>query len=110
MRVIIEDKKGFSRVFIPESFNDLFLLTRIVDRSDLVSSKTTRRIHRTDSSTRSGDKGERLPMTLTLEVKEVRFQDSEVDRRLRVKGLIRDGPADLISIGSNHTLNITKGM
>lgn len=96
-----EDKKGELKVQI-ECLNDLWVLFNVIYKDDKTISRTTRRI-----ILREGDSGDRKPMILTLEVKDVAFH--EYSNRLRIKGIILSGPEDLISFGSYHTFNVSVG-
>jgi len=53
-----------------------------------------------------GDKGERISMTLQLEVEDVDLH--EFTGRLRIKGIIRQGPEEHVAMGTYHTFNIEK--
>lgn len=109
MRIVSENIRQGSKQLIPESITDLFLLHNLIDSGDLVTARTDRRVRKSGVSGREGDKGERVKMTLTIAVEEVNFQDSEVDHRLRIRGRIQEGPSELVSLGSMHTINIEKG-
>jgi len=85
-----------------EDLNDLWTLYNIIDKNDEVSTRTHRRI-----VLKEGSKGERKQMNLTLRVESVSFH--EFTNRLRVKGLILEGPADFVTYGTYHTFNIEPG-
>ncbi|HUT80004.1 MAG TPA: mRNA surveillance protein pelota [Candidatus Bathyarchaeia archaeon] len=91
---------------IPETIDDLYVLYNVILPGDLVKSRTLRRVRLGDDESRA-DKGDRVPMILTLEVEEVKFH--EFANRLRIKGKITEGPDDLISYGTYHTFNIEIG-
>jgi protein pelota len=98
-------KEGFA-VVIPETIDDLYTLYNIILPSDRVKARTSRRIRFGDEEGRA-DKGERRSMILTIEVEEVNFH--QFANRLRIKGTIIEGPEDLVSFGSYHTINVEKG-
>ena len=76
MKIVKQDTKDGIIEVIPETLDDLWHLSHIVEVSDNVSSKTTRRI-----------------------------QDNTGDK-LRLTGVITRGPEDLIPLGSHHTLEV----
>jgi len=49
----------------------------------------------------------RKPMTLKLKVEDVAFH--AFSKRVRVKGVILEGPSDMVSLGSHHTFNVEPG-
>ena len=91
---------------VPETIDDLYILYNLILPLDKVKARTTRRVRLGEEDGRS-DKGDRVPMVLTLEVEEVKFH--EFANRLRIKGTIIDGPEDLISYGTYHTINVETG-
>ncbi|OLS21971.1 MAG: Peptide chain release factor subunit 1 [Candidatus Heimdallarchaeota archaeon LC_3] len=106
MRLVRENHKQNSKTIIPESLTDIFILKNLIDPNDIITSKTHRRIRKKGIVGREGDKGERITLTLSIQVIETNFQESEVDNRLRIKGIITEGPEEHISLGSSHTINI----
>ncbi len=96
-----DDKKGKLKVQI-EYLNDLWVLFNVIYKDDRIISKTSRRI-----IFREGNSGDRKPMILTLEVKDIAFH--EYSNRLRIKGTILSGPDDLVTFGSYHTFNVSIG-
>ncbi len=97
--------KGYVSL-VPETIDDLYVLYNVIIPNDQVKARTYRRIRQVDDEGRA-DKGERVPMILTLVAEDVSFH--EFANRLRVKGKIIAGPEDLISFGSYHTINIETG-
>ncbi|MHA1185792.1 MAG: pelota family protein [Candidatus Heimdallarchaeota archaeon] len=91
---------------VPETIDDLYVLYNIISPNDQVKARTFRRLRQTDENGRA-DKGERVPMILTLVVEEAKFH--EFANRLRIKGKIIAGPEDLISLGTYHTINTETG-
>lgn len=84
----------------PESFEDLYLLARIISVGDKVEARSTRRFKSSES-----DVGEQKDVTIRLEVEKVEV-DKSADR-LRLTGRITGGrPEEFIKIKSYHTLNI----
>jgi protein pelota len=87
---------------VPDTTDDLWHLTYVVEPGDLVAGDTTRRIQRDDDQLR--DKGgEREHMHVTLEVTDVEFH--RFANRLRVGGEITDCSRE-DQLGLAHTLNV----
>ncbi|TFG32560.1 mRNA surveillance protein pelota [Candidatus Thorarchaeota archaeon] len=89
-----------------EILDDLWHLYNSVGAGDIVVSRTTRRVRVGDEDSRKQE-SVRKPMILKLRVEDVSFHS--FSNRVRIKGQILEGPADLISIGSYHTINIELG-
>ena len=99
MKILKIDQKHGEITVKTENLNDLWSLYNIINKDDIVSSQTLRRV-----VLKEGSKGERKSMRLTLKVKDVSFH--EFSNRLRIKGKILEGPEDFVSFGSYHTFNI----
>ncbi|MGM0399182.1 MAG: mRNA surveillance protein pelota [Halobacteriota archaeon] len=87
---------------VPESLDDLWHLTYVLEPDDLVAGDTHRRIQRDDEQLRDTG-GEREHMYVTLEVDEVEFH--KFANRLRVSGVIADCSRE-DQLGLHHTLNV----
>ncbi len=110
MQIIHKDvRQGFMKLK-PLNATDLYVLSNILEINDLVSAKTVRRVHRKGQEGRSGDKGERIPVFLKIQMQEANFHESSLQPRLRIRGTILEGPEDIVSIGSWHTFNIEIGV
>ncbi len=90
--------------FIPDCIDDLYAIYRILKVGDYVRTVTTRRIKKGDEDGRA-DSGERVKMTLEVEVEEFAFHG--FGDNLRIKGKIIAGPEELISLGSYHSVSLT---
>jgi protein pelota len=102
MRVeALDVDKGYIKVRI-ESEDDLWLLSMLIEDGDVVSSRTTRDV------SIEGSAKKRIPMTLAIRVLGTEFQP--FSGRLRVKGVIVEGPEEYGLRGSHHTLSIDVGM
>jgi len=102
MRVeALDPGRGYIRLKI-ESEDDLWLLSMLVEEGDIVSSKTTRDV------SIEGSAKKRLPMVLAIRVLGTEFQP--FSGRLRIKGIIVEGPEEYGLRGSHHTLSIDVGM
>jgi protein pelota len=87
---------------VPESLDDLWHLTYIVEPGDEVGGDTTRRIQRNDDQMRDTG-GEREHMYVTIEVETTEF--AKFANRLRVGGEIVDCSRE-DQLGLHHTLNV----
>jgi protein pelota len=87
---------------VPETLDDLWHLTYILEPGDSVGGDTTRRIQRNDDQMRDTG-GEREHMYVTLEVTDVEF--ARFANRLRVGGEIVDCSRE-DQLGHHHTLNV----
>jgi protein pelota len=97
----LDTDKGYMKLRI-ESGDDLWILSMLVEEGDIVSSKTTRDVSIEGSAKR------RIPMTLAIRVIATEFQP--FSGRLRIKGIIVEGPEEYGLRGSHHTLSIDVGM
>ena len=101
MRVVYKDMKQGEIKLIPENDDDLWHLYNIIKPSDLIKAVTFRSTEQKADLIRS-KKAEKKKMKLGIRVEDVKFH--EFSDRLRIHGVIEEGPQDL---GSYHTLNIT---
>jgi protein pelota len=87
---------------VPESLDDLWHLSHVIEPGDRVAGDTTRRIQRNDDQLR--DKGgEREHLWLALDVEDVEF--AKFANRLRVGGTITDCSRE-DQLGLHHTINV----
>jgi len=100
MKVIFRDLRHGEIKLMPENLDDIWHLYNIIDEGDLVRGMTFRTNEQKDDKIRS-KKAEKKRMKLGIRVKEVNFH--EFSDRLRILGIIEEGPQDL---GSHHTLNV----
>lgn len=87
---------------VPESLDDLWHLTYVLEPGDRVGGDTTRRIQRNDDQMRDTG-GEREPMWVEIAVDDVEF--AKFANRLRVGGEIADCSRE-DQLGLHHTLNV----
>ncbi|MCF2139173.1 MAG: mRNA surveillance protein pelota [Candidatus Lokiarchaeota archaeon] len=85
-----------------DSLDDLWILYNIILPGDQIKGRTVRRV-----VLREGDPGQRKPMTLLITVEKIEFH--EFTNRLRVTGVILEGPEDYVSHGQHHTFNLEPG-
>jgi protein pelota len=102
MKILHQNKKEGVIKVRPETLDDLWYLKGLICQGDFVRGKGYRRV-RDDEKLRA-DKGVRVPMTLGLRVESVEF--APYVNRLRITGVIEEGPEDLISLGSHQTIDI----
>jgi len=105
MKIITKNyKKNFVKAKI-ENLDDLWYLSYIVEKGDLVKARTIRKIKLGGDDDRN-KKIIRKPVFIEIEVEKIEF--SKYSNVLRVSGIIRQGPED-ISLGSHHTINFEEG-
>ncbi len=104
MKVVYKDlRRGLVRV-VPETSDDVWLLSTVIQPGDLVRAKTLREVHFGD---RGSGRSSRVPMVLTVRVESVEFQPFTT--RLRVRGVVVEGPEKYGVKGKYHTLSIDVG-
>jgi len=103
LKIIFKDLKKGEIKLVPENPDDIWHLYNIIRKGDLVRAVTFRSTEQKRDMIRS-KKMEKKKMKLGIRVEDVKFH--EFSDRLRIHGLIEEGPQDL---GSYHTLNITSG-
>lgn len=100
MKVLHQDRKEGIIKLLPQNLDDLWHLYNLVDAGDLVRASTQRRQEVQTDKIRP-ERGEKVRVTLGLRVEGREF-DEFIDR-LRIHGIIEEGPMDH---GSHHTLNV----
>lgn len=97
MKILEVDKRhNFLKIRV-ENPEDFYILSKFLKEGDLITSKTSRKIKRNNDVFRKS-------MVVTLEYKNCSYQT--FGKRLRISGIIIDGPEDYISKGSYHTVNL----
>lgn len=105
MKILAKDfRKGFFKAKI-ENLDDLWYLTYVIEKSDIVKAKTFRKIKLGGEDDRN-KKIIRKPTYLAIVVEKIEF--SKYSNVLRVNGTIKEGPED-IPLGSFHTINLEEG-
>ncbi len=101
MKVIDKDlRRGWVRVRV-EDVDDLWILKNLLKEGDVVVARTSRDVKM------DGEGKRRLPMSLAVKVEKVYFQPFA--SRLRIHGVIVEGPEEYGLKGSHHTLNVDVG-
>ena len=106
MKILKRVLKEGTIVLKIETLDDLWHLYNTVGPSDVIISKTSRRVRVGDEDSRKPE-SVRKTMVLKLKVEDVSFHN--FSNRVRIKGVILEGPRDLVNIGSYHTINIETG-
>lgn len=100
MRVLHQDRQAGEIKVQVETLDDLWHLYNIIVPGDVIISVTYRRDESKTDKLRA-ERGEKKRMVLGIRAENIEFQESE--NRLRVHGVIVEGPQD---VGSYHTLNL----
>ncbi|MCS7111109.1 MAG: hypothetical protein N3E36_06885 [Sulfolobales archaeon] len=100
MRIeVIDDRHGVIKARI-DFEDDLWLLSLLISKGDLVRAATSRDVS-------LGEEKRRIPMVLTISVVKTEFQ--AFTNRLRVHGVVVDGPERFGVKGSHHTISVGVG-
>jgi protein pelota len=101
MKIIFEDLQHGEIKLLAQSLDDIWHLSNIIQKGDLVIAMTFRTDEQISDKIRS-KKSTKKRMKLGIRVEDVKFH--EFSDRLRIHGIIEQGPQD---IGSFHTFNVT---
>ena len=104
MKIVEEDTKEEVVEVTPETLDDLWHLSHIIEVGDNVSSLTTRRIQDNTGDKLRSDRGVKKTFYLGIDVESISFH--LFTGKLRLTGVITRGPEDLIPLGSHHTLEV----
>ena len=104
MKIINQNTKEGIIEIIPETLDDLWHLSHIIEVGDNASSKTTRRIQDNTGDKLRSDRGVKKTFYLGLDIESISFH--LFTGKLRLTGVITRGPEDLIPLGSHHTLEV----
>lgn len=102
MKILEKDIKHGYIVLQVETLDDLWVLYNVIKEGDIVYAKTTREV-----KVGNGSQGSRLPMILGVKVGKIEFQ--QFGSKLRVNGLVIEGPDEYGVVGKHHTLSIGVG-
>lgn len=104
MRIRFIDPKTRTLKVIPEILDDLWHLEQIIEKNDLLSGSTDRKIKGKDEN----QKSQRIKLFVTIQVETAEFH--RFSGVLRVNGTITEGkPADQIEIGAHQAIEIQLG-
>lgn len=98
-------KQGTCSLLV-ENSDDLWTLRRLVSVGDTVVTKTSRVVKQEEEYSRP-DRGERVKITIALEVEAIAL-DRSVDR-LRVRGKIVEASDESVSKAGSHSISISPG-
>ncbi len=101
MKVLLQDAHHNTIKLMPETLDDIWHLSNIIEKGDLIQMISFRTDDQATDKIRT-KKSAKKRMKLGIRVEEVKFH--EFSDRLRIHGIIEEGPQDL---GSHHTLNVT---
>jgi len=97
LKIISWDEKH-GRMFLEvESRDDLWCLYNVLNPGDLVTARTLREV-------KVNDKSARKPMTLKVRVEKVEFQP--YTDKLRIRGVVVEGPDEFGVVGSHHSIAV----
>ena len=96
---MLDWKRGVLRIRV-DSEDDLWLLSMLISPGDLVKGLTVRDVS-------LGYEKRKVPMVLTLRVQKTEFQP--FTNRLRIHGIVVEGPDRFGVKGSHHTINVDVG-
>ena len=100
MKIIGWDERHGRMLLQVESRDDLWCLYNVLSPGDLVTARTLREI-------KVDDKSSRKPMTLKVRVEKVEFQP--YTDKLRIRGVVVEGPDEFGVIGSYHSIAVGEG-
>lgn len=101
MKIVHKDLDHNKIKVVPETLDDIWHLSNIIQPNDLVVALTFRTDDQATDKVRT-KKSSKKKMMLGIRVEQVKFH--EFSDRLRIHGVIEQGPQDL---GSYHTFNVT---
>ena len=104
MRIVHQDTKRGTIELSPETLDDLWHLSHLIEPGDLLSARTTRRIQDATGERLRSDRGIKKTFFMGIRVESVKFH--KYSGKLRATGVIEKGPEDLVPLGSHHTLDL----
>ncbi len=104
MKILKIDRKDNSFEAIPDSFDDLWHIEKLIEPGDIVSGSSERKI----KPMQEGDKPRKERVFVELEVEKAEFH--EATSQLRVQGIVVAAkPEELVPLKSHHTLEVVAG-
>ncbi len=104
MKILYRDLKRGVVKLQAESVDDLWLLSMLIEPGDYVRARTVREVK---YGSRGSGRSSRIPMVLTIRVERVEFQPFTT--RLRVRGVVVEGPERFGVKGKHHTISVDVG-
>ena len=103
MKVCWLDKKWLE--VIPQSTDDLYYLSKIIEPGDMVKAITLRKIKHSRSLRPVDPIIVKIPVTIEVESASL----DSLSSKLRILGVIRDCPSKYSILGLHHTIEVTPG-
>ena len=100
MKILHKDPRGSEIRLLVDNLDDLWHLTNILEKNDLIYSTTFRREEKKDDKLRT-DRAEKKKVRVGLRVESWKYHD--FSDMLRIHGVLEDAPFDR---GQYHTLNV----
>jgi len=104
MKITFQDTKKGVMDLVPETLDDLWHLSHIIEVGNILSSKTTRRIQDTTGDKLRSDRGVKKTFYIGIKVESISFHI--FTGKLRATGPIVLGPEEFVPLGSHHTLEV----
>ncbi len=102
MKVLEQDERAGRIKLRADTMDDLWHLSHLIQSGDLARAVTQRRLEDQRDMVRDTG-GERVTVTLGVRVEDVDFH--EASQRLRVLGVVEEGPEE-VAKGTHHTLSV----
>lgn len=102
MRILKDNRKRGEMVIKVTTLDDLWYLSQVIDRNDLVTGHTIRKI-KLGSSDEGKTQVIKKHVRITIQVEKVEFH--KYTNALRISGKITEGPEE-VQRGSFHTINV----
>lgn len=103
MKILKVDAKSKTLKIVPETKDDLWHLERVIEKGDLVSGSTDRKI-----KAEEGRNAKRVKLFVKIEVESVEFH--ETTGNLRINGIILGGkPEEFIEIKAHQSIDVKTG-
>jgi len=104
MKIMKLDRRSGEIIALPESIDDLWHLEKIVDKGDIVSGSTDRKI----KGSKEGEKAQRQKIFVEIDVEDAHFQ--EFSENLKIGGIIVAGhPEEYVELKTHQSLDVRIG-
>ncbi|MFH1391350.1 MAG: mRNA surveillance protein pelota [Candidatus Diapherotrites archaeon] len=104
MKILKVDRKNNYFEAIPDSFDDLWHIEKLIEKGDLVSGESERKI----KPKNEGEKAFKQKIFVELEVEKAEFH--EATNQLRIQGIVVSAkPEELVELKSHHTIEAEVG-
>ncbi|HEV8289445.1 MAG TPA: mRNA surveillance protein pelota [Candidatus Norongarragalinales archaeon] len=107
MKLVRMDKRELECKLEPQTIEDLWYLTRLIEEGDIAGGRSWRRFKSQGGEGRA-ESGEKKPVYVEVKVENTEF--AQAVNKLRITGKIVAGsPEEFVSKGEHHTLDIEPG-